>query len=133
MAGCVLVIDDDCAVLELLRDCLVDEGYEVHIHQDADQAEALIQSTRPDLLIIDHLFYRQDCLRVLAAVRGHFQTQSLPVIVCSAASDLLYVHREALANLGANVLPKPFLLEDLLALVHSLTRHGLGHAEPGHP
>ena len=70
-------------------------------------------------------------MAILLALRADAALAALPVIVCAAALDLLAQYAADLRALNADVLAKPFALDDLLARVVALIgsgEWGLWHA-----
>jgi CheY-like chemotaxis protein len=120
--GRILVVDDTSAILELYHDLLTDEGYEVSLDTgprlDLDQ----IAQRAPDLIILDYLFGQEAAgLVMVQQLAMHPATARIPIIVCTAAVQLIADVRPDLERLGIAVLPKPFAVDDLLALVaHAL-------------
>ena len=49
----ILVVDDEPGILALVKDILVDEGYEVDTAQTAESARASRRNRRPDLVLLD--------------------------------------------------------------------------------
>ena len=53
MAKRILVVEDDAALAEVLRDNLVIDGFEVEIAADSDQALSKHRTFMPDLILLD--------------------------------------------------------------------------------
>lgn len=119
----IAVIDDDDPFLDLLRDILEGEGYRVTVGRVLDGALALLRAAPPDLLVLDLTMgtERAAGLTLLRALRADPPFARLPIIVASAATDLLTTHAAAFAHLDAVVLAKPFDLDHLIARVGRLT------------
>jgi len=49
----ILVVDDEAGIRELLSEILQDEGYRVHLAENAAQARESRHSVRPDLVLLD--------------------------------------------------------------------------------
>lgn len=49
----ILVVDDEPDIRTLVQEILEDEGYEVHIAEDADGARDARRARRPDLILLD--------------------------------------------------------------------------------
>jgi DNA-binding NtrC family response regulator len=49
----ILVVDDEIGIRELLSEILFDEGYEVHVAENAEQARAYRNEHEPDLVLLD--------------------------------------------------------------------------------
>lgn len=118
----IAVIDDEDAFLELMRAVLEEEGYRVVVGKAPDDGLALIRETHPALVILD-LHFRLSATRgmtILEGMRADAALATIPVLVCSAATDHLDRHRDAFAALAARTLNKPFDLTDLLTLVAAM-------------
>jgi DNA-binding response OmpR family regulator len=118
----VLVVDDSSEILELFRILLESEGFAVTTSRDGTSVPRLLESSRPDLVILDLLLPDLNGDAVLEAIRANPATSALPVIVCSAASRELERLEAALHALGCAVLRKPFDLDELLACVRCAVR-----------
>lgn len=115
----ILVVDDDRAVRESLRRSLEFNGYTVELAEDGQRAMDAVTMQRPDAMVLDMTMPRVDGLEVCRRLRS--AGDDLPVLVLTvrdAVSD-----RVAGLDAGADdYLPKPFLLEELLARLRALLR-----------
>ncbi len=109
-ASLIAVIDDDSPFLDLLRDLFEGEGYRVVVGKVMDDALDLLRSAPPDLMVLDLTMgvERAAGLDLLRTLRARPQFARLPVIVASAATDLLTMHAAEFARLNAVTLAKPF-------------------------
>ena len=116
----LVVIDDDTAFLELMRDLLEDEGhFEVLIHREWDNAYEFVKERRPDLVILDIRIGGEECgWTILDLLTLDPVTRPTPVIVCSAAIQSLHEHQPWLDKFGIKAVPKPFDLDVLLDMVN---------------
>lgn len=125
----IVVVDDDRGVRESLRRSLEFNGYTVELAEDGQQAMDAVTRQRPHAMVLDMTMPRVDGLEVCRRLRsaGH----DLPVLMLTArgaASD-----RVAGLDAGADdYLPKPFLLEELLARLRALLRRST-FDRPGNP
>ena len=62
--GRILVVDDNPANLRLLTDLLTESGYQVHPASSGKLALRFIQSTPPDLILLDILMPGMDGYQV---------------------------------------------------------------------
>ena len=119
----VLVIDDDEGLRDLFRDILEGEGYRVTLAASVlDTGE--IARLAPDLLILD-LLLGTDVLPawdLVGAIRTDDRVSTLPIVLCSAATEHLARLREQIAAMGVTVIPKPFELDDFLRAVRQCQR-----------
>lgn len=114
----IAMVDDDTAVVQLVTTFLEAHGYQtVSCHRSA-AALPLIHSAQPDLLLLDIQMEQWDAgLQILAALRRNATTRGLPVIVCSANLPLLRQQEQAIRELGASTVAKPYTFDTLLAAI----------------
>jgi two-component system response regulator MprA len=114
----IAIIDDDAATRSTLDLALADEGYETRFILGPGDLLAQLTADRPDLVLLDLLLGRWgDGLALAAAIHGDPLLAHTPVIILTAARDMLRQHAGALAALGYPALEKPFDLDDLFALI----------------
>jgi len=61
----ILVVDDEPDIRQLIREILEDEGYEVAVAEDAEQAKLLRKKRRPDLVLLDIWMPGEDGISLL--------------------------------------------------------------------
>ncbi len=115
----ILVADDDPAVRESLRRSLTFNGYEVSLADDGRAALDALDSSRPDLILLDVNMPHVDGLEVCRRLRA--AGNDLPVLMLTARVEV--GDRVLGLDAGADdYLAKPFALEELLARVRALLR-----------
>jgi len=117
----IAIVDDDRAIRWVLERALAQPDLEVQSFERADAALESIERHPPDVLLTDIRMPGLDGLDLMAKVRA--MHPDLPVIVMTAHSDL----DSAVASYQGGAfeyLPKPFDVDDALALV----RRGVAHA-----
>jgi len=101
------------------------EGYKVSTCKEADHAYRFIKELRPDLVILDiRIGHQETGWAILELLTLDPHTRPIPVIVCSAAISDLQAHEPMLADLGVDVLAKPFDLEMLLDKIATALSRG---------
>jgi two-component system, chemotaxis family, chemotaxis protein CheY len=108
----VLVVEDDEDTRGALSEVLADEGYSVSEASDGATALRRLYSQRPDLMLLDlglPEIRGEELLRTKAADPA---LAAIPVLVLSGSSRPL----SALPGVAA-VVPKPFDIDDVVALV----------------
>lgn len=117
MASTLLIVEDEPELAGLLRDVLVDGGFEV-VLSTGISAVARAAEVRPDGIILDYVMPGMSGADVIAEMRGQLNAQVPPIILVTGREDA-----ETLAALlGADAfLRKPFDVEDLLALARRFT------------
>jgi DNA-binding response OmpR family regulator len=118
MAARILVINDTQEILELFRMLLEEEGYEVVLAGFPIQQISDIEQIKPDLIILDFVFGDQKTgWQMLQMLKMKRSTASIPVIVCTAALDLVREQEGYLVSQGVHVVFKPFDIDSLLEAV----------------
>jgi CheY-like chemotaxis protein len=113
--GCVLVIDDDPAIREVLATLLALEGYPVVAAGSGVEAlESLRGGVRPCLILLDLRMPGMDGWALRAELQREPRLANIPVVVISGDRDAEQTARALSAN---GFLLKPMELMDLLHVV----------------
>ncbi len=113
----ILVVEDDAAIVRVLRLELEHEGYEVETASDglAGLEQALKE---PDLIVLDVMLPKMDGLEICKRVR---MKSRVPIIMLTAKDRIS--ERVGGLDIGADdYLTKPFSIEELLARVRARLR-----------
>jgi two-component system, OmpR family, phosphate regulon response regulator PhoB len=117
----ILVVEDEPAILELLKVNLADAGYSVKGAEDAETARATLKDELPDLLLLDWMLPGQSGLAFAKQLRGDPRTRELPIIMVTARTE----EADKVAGLEAWVddyVTKPFSPRELKARIKSVLR-----------
>jgi len=118
MAARIMVVNDTQEILELFREILEDEGYQVHLHAFAVRDLAEIVRVAPDLLILDFVMTEEKSgWQLLQKLKMRPATAALPVVVCTGALRQVEELEGHLKAMGVEVVLKPFHIEGLLGAV----------------
>ena len=125
----ILIVEDELAIVELVRFTLKTAGWEADVvHTTADAWEHL-QQTRPQLILLDWMLPDQSGLKLLARIRSDRNFSSLPVIMLTAKG----MEEDKVAGLdqGADdYITKPFSPRELTARIKAVIRRKMPeHAE----
>jgi DNA-binding response OmpR family regulator len=116
----VLILDEDAAIRDFLEEVLRDEGYSVESRRLEGHAPTLVAGQRPDLVLLDCLApWRPDGWATLEALRADPATARLPIILCLTNPRQAEARAAWLAAQLTWVLPKPFDLDELSAVVRT--------------
>ncbi len=121
MTPTILVVEDEPAIVELLKVNLADAGYGVKTAVDAEAAQASLKDALPDLVLLDWMLPGQSGLALAKELRGNPRTRELPIIMVTARSE----EADRVAGLEAWVddyVTKPFSPRELKARIKSVLR-----------
>ena len=82
MSGHILIVDDEVGIRELLSEILTDEGYDVHLAENAGAARAFRAQRRPDLVLLDIWMPDTDGVTLLKEWASNGQL-TMPVVMMS--------------------------------------------------
>ena len=114
----VLIVDDEPAIVRLVRDYLERAGFEVTTASNGEEALQVFARSRPDLVILDLTLPRMDGLDVARAMR---RAGDVPIIMLTARTE--EADRVAGLELGADdYVTKPFSAREIVARVRAVHR-----------
>jgi two-component system alkaline phosphatase synthesis response regulator PhoP len=117
----VYVVNGSPEFLDIIRELLQDEHYNVTTTNFVPQSFATIEAAQPSLLIIDLVLGEQAGWDLLGALRGAVSTREIPVLLVSTTERLLDEARAQHEVFGGDrYLVKPFNLDELLGIVNEL-------------
>ncbi|WP_285663031.1 response regulator transcription factor [Actinorhabdospora filicis] len=126
--ACLLLVEDERMLADMLLDALAFAGYDVHHADTGDRALSLTARLRPDLLLLDVNLPGLDGFGVAARLRE--SGDGVPVIFLTArdtAADL----RDGFLAGGDDYLTKPFRLEELRLRVEAVLRRTMPREPSG--
>jgi DNA-binding response OmpR family regulator len=128
MAGRILVVDDDDAILELVVYHLRRAGYTVSTATSGGDAIREVRAAPPDLVILDLMMPDTDGFEVCRQLR---RERDLPIMILSARDD--EIERVVAFEVGVDdYMTKPFSPRELVGRVKAILRRiGARKAEPG--
>ena len=114
----VLIVDDDINVHQSLMPYFRREGYAILSAYDGEEAIRMLQTVRPDMIILDIMIPKIDGLQVCREVRRDNNT---PIIMLSAKSEEF--DKLLGLELGADdYVTKPFSPREVLARIKAVFR-----------
>jgi DNA-binding NtrC family response regulator len=118
----VLVVDDEVGIRELLSEILFDEGYQVHVAENAQQAREYRNIKVPDLVLLDIWMPDTDGLSLLKewVAQGLL---TMPVVMMSGHGTI-ETALEATRIGASDFLEKPIALQKLLKTVANVMQQG---------
>ncbi|MBQ7985746.1 MAG: response regulator transcription factor [Clostridia bacterium] len=125
---CVLIIEDEQAIVDILKFNFQKEGYKVLEAMDGATGLELALSENPDLILLDVMLPKMDGFEVCKKIR---EKSSVPVIMLTAREE--EVDKVLGLELGADdYMTKPFSIRELTARVKAnLRRTSIDRASVG--
>ena len=121
MPATILVIEDEPAIQELISATLLHAGHQPMCAFSAEEAAAIINSTLPDVVLIDWMLPGMSGIQYARKLRGEERTRSLPVILLTARGE----EQDKVTGLEAGAddyLTKPFNPRELVARMRAVLR-----------
>lgn len=117
----ILAVEDEPAMADLLQSVLSEEGHQVALARDGQQALDFAESNRFDLIVLDLMLPRKDGFEVARTLRrANIRTPLLVLTARDSPADIV----RALDSGADDYLTKPFSLEVFLARVRAVSRRG---------
>jgi two-component system phosphate regulon response regulator OmpR len=124
-AGCVLIVDDDASIREMLAEYLGSHGFVTAQAGDGDAMRVEIERATPDVVLLDLRLPREDGIALARYLRERYD---VGIIMVTGAGEV--VDRIVGLEVGADdYVTKPFDPRELLARVKSVLRRT--QARPG--
>lgn len=114
----ILVVDDEVALVDILKFNLTKSGYKVICAYDGEEGYRLAITEKPDLILLDVMLPKMEGFEVCKKVR---EKQSTPIIMITARDE--EVDKVLGLELGADdYITKPYSIRELLARVKANLR-----------
>lgn len=119
----VLIADDEPNIVTALEFLLKRAGYEVRTATNGEEALALVESYRPDLVLIDVMMPGKSGYEVCQKMRERPEWQHIKIVMVTAKGREAEVSKGL--SLGADLyVTKPFSTQELIAAVDRLLAGG---------
>jgi two-component system phosphate regulon response regulator PhoB len=117
----VLIVEDEAALMTMLRYNLEKQGFRVEEAGDGEEALSRINELKPDMVLLDWMLPHLSGIEVCRQIRRRPATRELPVIMITARSE----DQDAVRGLNTGAddyVTKPFSTEALVARMRALMR-----------
>lgn len=122
MSKQILVVDDEVGIRELLAEILFDEGYQVQLAENADQARRFRYEHEPDLVLLDIWMPDTDGVTLLKEWVEH-DLLTMPVVMMSGHGTI-ETAVDATRIGAVDFLEKPISMQKLLTTVAMAIKEG---------
>lgn len=114
----IMLVDNDQDMLTFLNLTLEEEGFDTVVVADVDSATNLLDSIKPDLVILDTVSPEWDSLDMLDQIRKH---SKVPVIILSTDYEAETM-REVLSHGADDYIRMPFGVRPFIARIRAKLR-----------
>jgi len=115
----VLIIEDDEAILNMLKRGLEDEDFVVDVATNGEDGEYMAENNHYDVIILDWMLPNKEGIEVLKSIR---EKGILTPVLMLTAKDTTNNKVEGLNSGADDYLPKPFSFDELLARLNAIYR-----------
>ena len=121
MNPCILLIEDDQDMRDLVAGHLEHTGFDVQKAEDGIKGQALALQYAPDLILLDLMLPKVDGLTLCQRLRRDERTAGIPILMITALGGIK--DKVTGFNSGADdYITKPFDLEELQVRIKALLR-----------
>ena len=115
----ILVVEDEQDIRTMLAEHLEDEGYTTLTASNGQEALAVAQRARPDLILLDVMMPGMNGFDVCNVLRDLPHTRATPIIFLTAVADT--ARKTMGMRLGAtDYLTKPYKLREVTARIEGI-------------
>lgn len=121
METSVLIVEDEVAIVTLLRYNLEREGFRVFSTGDGEEAVDMVRECRPDIIVLDWMLPSMSGIDICKQLRWSPETKGIPIIMLSARGE----ESDRIKGLDAGAddyLVKPFSPAELIARIRAVFR-----------
>jgi two-component system, OmpR family, phosphate regulon response regulator PhoB len=121
METSVLIVEDEAAIVTMLRYNLEREGFRVYTTGDGDEAITMVKEYKPDIIVLDWMLPSKTGVEICKELRWNNQTKNIPIIMLSARGE----EGDRIRGLDAGAddyMVKPFSPSELVARIKAVFR-----------
>ena len=122
----ILVVEDDIAIREMLRFVLDQNGFEIIEAEDAENAQGLIQSSCPSLILLDWMLPGPSGVEFAHNLKKRKGTRDIPIIMITARGEETDKVK-GLESGADDYITKPFSTRELVARIQAVLRRMAPH------
>ncbi len=117
----ILVVEDDVAIRDMLRDVLEQADYVVQMSTDTQRAFELMQKQVPDLILLDWMLPGQSGIEWARRLKKDEAYAGIPIIMLTAKGEVDDKIKSLDTGLDDHI-TKPFSSRELLARIRAVLR-----------
>ena len=112
----ILIVDDNVAVQEIIRDILVERDHNVRMASTVDEAVEKIKSFEPDVVMLDSWVGDEDGMHVISRAKEELPSIDLKVILIKSSGELAPTDNPYIKGW----VNKPFKSSDILDVLEEM-------------
>jgi len=117
----ILIVEDEVAIITMLRYTLERDGYRIVEARDGEEALIVAAEENPDLILLDWALPNLSGIEVCRRLRSRQETRNVPILMLTARGE--ETDRIRGLDTGADdYLTKPFSMTELLARLRAVLR-----------
>lgn len=117
----ILIVEDEKDIRDLVEIHLKRAGFETTLARDGQEAFRKIQSSKPDLIVLDLMLPEMDGKELTKLLKAREDTKQIPIVMLTAKTE--EVDRIVGFELGADdYIPKPFSPRELVLRVQAVLK-----------
>lgn len=117
----MLIVEDEVAIVTLLRYNLEREGFRVYSTGDGEEAVTMVKEYKPDVIVLDWMLPSMSGIDICKQLRWSPETKGIPIIMLSARGE----ESDRIRGLDAGAddyIVKPFSPAELIARIRAIFR-----------
>lgn len=83
----ILVVDDEPDFVAMMKEILMDEGYDIEVAYNGNEAMDKVKTNPPDVILLDVMMPEKDGYQVCAELKKDDQYADIPIILLTAVAD----------------------------------------------
>ncbi len=117
----ILIVEDEEAIRDMLGYALMKEGYQCNEANDVGEARNMLESDRPNLILLDWMLPGMSGIDYARRLRTVPETRDIPIIMLTAKGEEADKVR-GLETGADDYITKPFSTKELIARVKAVLR-----------
>lgn len=118
----ILIVEDDMALRNILRDKLNSEDFSVLLAKDGEEGLKIGIKEKPDLILLDVIMPKMNGIIMLKNLRENEWGETVPVILLSNDDDPEHIRETLKANASDYLIKSDWELEDVIKRIREILR-----------
>ncbi len=120
MAKKILIIEDDAALSGALAGRLGEEGFEVSLAPDGESGLKTLETSKPDLVLLDLILPRKTGFEVLAELNQRKETRTLAVLVLTNLESPFDIDRALKFGIKGYLIKANYSLDEVVKKIEQI-------------